>query len=34
MDLLIASGAGHTGPMTVLSLMANTIQAYINQNIM
>ena len=34
MDVLIASGAGHTGPMTVLSLMANTIQAYINQNIM
>ena len=33
MDVLIASGAGHTGPMTVLSLMANTIQAYINQNI-
>jgi methylenetetrahydrofolate dehydrogenase (NADP+)/methenyltetrahydrofolate cyclohydrolase len=33
MDVLIASGAGHTGPMTVLSLMINTVQAYINQNI-
>lgn len=34
MDVLIASGAGHTGPMTVLSLIINTVQAYINQNIM
>ena len=32
MDILIASGAGHTGPMTVLSLMINTVQAYMNQN--
>ena len=32
MDVLIASGAGHTGPMTVLSLMINTVQAYMNQN--
>lgn len=34
MDVLIASGPGHTGPFTVLSLIANTVQAYINQNIM
>lgn len=34
MNVLIASGPGHTGPFTVLSLIANTIQAYINQNIM
>jgi methylenetetrahydrofolate dehydrogenase (NADP+)/methenyltetrahydrofolate cyclohydrolase len=33
MDVLIASGPGHTGPFTVLSLIANTVQAYINQTI-
>ena len=32
MDVLIASGPGHTGPLTVLSLMYNTIQAFMNQN--
>lgn len=33
MDVLIASGPGHTGPLTVLSLMSNTIEAFIKQNI-
>ena len=32
MDVLIASGPGHTGPLTVLSLMSNTIEAYKKQN--
>ena len=32
MDVLIASGPGHTGPLTVLSLMYNTIQAFMNQH--
>ena len=32
MDVLIASGPGHTGPLTVLSLMNNTIEAYKKQN--
>ena len=32
MDVLIASGSGHTGPLTVLSLMYNTVQAFMNQN--
>ena len=32
MDVLIASGPGHTGPLTVLSLMSNTIEAFIKQN--
>ena len=31
MDVLIASGPGHTGPFTVLSLIANTVQAHLNQ---
>ena len=31
MDVLIASGPGHTGPLTVLSLMHNTIEAYKKQ---
>ena len=32
MDVLIASGPGHTGPLTVLALMYNTIKAFMNQN--
>ena len=32
MSVKIASGSGHTGPLTVLSLMYNTIQAFMNQN--
>lgn len=32
MSVKIASGPGHTGPLTVLSLMYNTIEAFIKQN--
>ena len=32
MDVLIASGPGHTGPLTVLSLMYNTIEAFKQQS--
>ncbi len=32
MDVLIASGPGHTGPLTVLSLMYNTAQAFMSQH--
>ena len=31
MDVLIASGPGHTGPLTVLSLMYNTVEAFKKQ---
>ena len=32
MSVKIASGPGHTGPLTVLSLMYNTVEAFIKQN--
>ncbi len=34
MDVLIASGPGHTGPLTVLSLMHNTVKAFRKQHAM